>query len=183
MNNSKQQIIQIPFACVLKCIFLISFQMWVFLIPKEITSKERHYDVKSSLNEIWGAVQFPCFLLSPPLLTPCLSKDSCHKEPASSKAPAPHPPLDQGHGWNVSDSLLRGSLHSPNKSTGCPRSTQAEKGGRQWWPWERQHGTLVKGKGCGIWQSGILNPGQPMGPWAYWWLFYISLSSTVNMQW
>ena len=42
---------------------------------------------------------------------------------------------------------------------------------------------LLESKGCGIWQSGILNPGQPMWPWANCRLFHASVSSTVNMQW
>ena len=142
--------------------FLISFQMWLFLIPREIASKEWHCNVKSLLNGIWRAVQFSCFLLSlvPSSPLPFSSflafQKSCRKETASSKPPAFHPPLDQGQWWNIYDSILRAA---------CPRQMKAPgaQGALEWWEElvKVREAVLgcVKDPGCGIWQSGILNPG------------------------
>lgn len=142
--------------------------------------KEWHHDVKSQVKGIWGTVQFPrpsspppCFLplrSSPFLLVPCPSKDSSHKEPTSGQISTSHSPLNEGHWWSVEDSLLRGRLHSPNTSPGgsCSKCLHGEKRPHD----VKRHG--VESKACGIWQTGILNRGWTLWPWANCWCLYLS---------
>lgn len=101
-------------------------------------------------------------LSSPFFLMSCLSKDSCHKEPASSRVSAFHSPLDEGHWWSVCDCLIRGKLHSPNKSTRCPWN-KCLGGGKEPQSPEIQCSTVVKSKASGIEQTGILNLA-----WTFW---------------
>lgn len=150
-------------------------------MPKEMTSNEgmtpwREVPSKRDLRNC--PVSPP--LLSSPLLpaSPLLSL-SPRALPVKRQQPQrtsfrpnfhSHSPLNEGHWWSVEDSLLRGRLHSPNTSPGgsCSKCLHGEKRPHD----VKRHG--VESKACGIWQTGILNRGWTLWPWANCWCLYLS---------
>lgn len=128
----------------------------------EVPTKRNLRSSPISLSLSLLLIAFLSPLSSPFLLMSCLSKDSYHEEPASSRVSASHSPLDEGHWWSVCDFLLRGRLHSPNKSTRCSWSKPLH-GGKRPQSQETQCGAVVKSKASGIRQTGILRLG-----WTLW---------------